>query len=280
MAPCPYLMDSDLLSLNTAFVVHYKKLKLYDRSIDAAHNISSRSIVIMKALQEGVKLSELYRVAHQHTISPEEIRIMLGELNYCGGLVRQRSYIHHVLAIAQIAVHSTRRVFFPLLIWRRTASISTIGSAIIRASTPLMIASLFVVALLMLSDRVPAHQVWNVSCCALFTFLLSAIVHEQAHWIFIRSKGLTASIVQQSLRVGLIHKRLEPRAEIQCALIGPLAGCLASSAALLWPWRFSAIPFIGISLGVLHLCGLLPFYGDGKSILQALNIYRKNKNIL
>jgi hypothetical protein len=103
-------------------------------------------------------------------------------------------------------------------------------------------------------------------------FVSSVVLHELAHILVLRRHAPGLALVQQGLRLGIIHPALPAQAEWQSACAGPLVGlgsCAVVAGVLGLAGQQGAAILIGL-VGLFHLGSFLPSYGDGLSIRRAL----------
>jgi hypothetical protein len=112
---------------------------------------------------------------------------------------------------------------------------------------------------------------WNVLLVG------SIFMHETAHYVVLQSESIHSDVVRRGLRIGLLHRDLNPTTEVILALAGPSAGLLSCAVGVMVSQAlgFRAGIFLGGAISVLHLGSLLPWYGDGANLRLALHQWRR-----
>lgn len=114
----------------------------------------------------------------------------------------------------------------------------------------------------------------GIGVCAfgLTVFLLSTLVHELAHLYIIKRDGKRAAVLQRGMRLAILHPSLSKEVEMSSALLGPAAGIATGMIGGLYGLVYSPLlGLLGLAIGLFHLVGLLPWYGDGASLHRAMH---------
>lgn len=267
---CPYFVESDVLKLSARLTA--KQTHLHDATVDARHSIHPPGDMCIHALCNGISYGQLRHMARKHLVTDMQLSELLGFLNALGGLRRHRRPKAHLDAVLQHCRALMLGVLYPSVAWRRPASFQTILWGTWRATRSVTVALCITGALTYVAGFASAAQ---TICLVVFSnalFVLSIVFHELTHLAIMQTNHTSADVLQFGLRLGLIHKRLTRIREICSAIAGPVGGaayCLLVALACLYIDQYLAAS-IGACIAAVHLCGLLPFYGDGASLRNAL----------
>jgi len=267
---CPYLLENDHILLSNNLLPLSDGA--YDPCIDIAHSIHPSGVRLLTNLVGPMQVSSLLKIAEQQGLHAEEVRDILGFLNLVGWLERKRSWSMWLRAIYKQLFDLCIGVRHDLLVWRRHASLQTLCLGIVRATLPVL-ESAVLLSLCMQAGRLAAEQrIWTTVLFGVGTFLLSVYAHECSHLLFLKSRIERIDVLQVGLRIGLLHKRLTPKLEVQSAVIGPCIGvlvcCVSALAAYLLHQRLCST--FALIIGSFHMLSFLPWYSDGLSIRNAL----------
>jgi hypothetical protein len=268
---CPYLLEGDVMSLSRDFTLHAGKQTLEDTSLGIHHPVQVQAHEVVQALTTGVPVATLRTLAAGRQIQDLQLTELLGFLNVVGGLQRRRSVRAWPMALARQLTHSLLGVRYSLASWRRPATPTYILFGVVRASLPLIIATVLVAALMAASGLVPVVGVMVGAVFGLSTFLSSVLLHEMAHTKLIQKNGQQAAVLQRGMRLGIVHRTLSPELDIRSALAGPAVGL--ATGLIIGVVGFVHSPVLGLLgcvIGLFHLGGLLPWYGDGASLRRAM----------
>ncbi|HEX9153557.1 MAG TPA: hypothetical protein VF809_01935, partial [Candidatus Saccharimonadales bacterium] len=272
---CPFLLESDIISLSNW--VQIDKNAILDTAIDARHTLQNSGIVLARHIENGVSVSRLYSIAHAYDLTDSQVADFLGFLNITGGLQRKRKISDAKKASKLWLRNLCLGVRYAPLSWRSNTSVLHIACGIARAASYLFLATVVVGCLLLWSGASFRPVTSTIIFCT-STFTMSIGIHEWVHTMFIQRYGAKTNLLQRGLRLGIIHPRLAPKQEITVALAGPVAGaifCILVGGVILYCDSLH-LAFLGATISVFHLLALLPWYGDGASINQALRV-RKTK---
>lgn len=266
---CPFLLESDIVSLSNW--VQIDKNTILDTTIDARHALQNSGFVLTQHIKNGVSVGRLFSIAHAYDLADSQVTDLLGFLNITGGLQRKRE-VSDIPKASKLWLRSLfLGVRYAPLSWRSGASVLHIARGVARAATYLFLATMVVGCLLLWSGASFLPVTVATIFCTI-TFTMSIVIHEWVHAMFIQHYGARINLLQRGLRLGVIHPRLTPKQEIIVALAGPLAGtlfCTLIGFAILYCGQLH-LALLGAAISMFHLLALLPWYGDGASINQAL----------
>ncbi len=268
---CPLLLESDILSLSPSFRLHARKAALEDIALGIWHPVHAQAYTTLHALTTNISVAELRNIAATQHVEELQLTELLGLLNVIGALTRRRAVRMWPIALLRQCAHLLMGVVYSLYTWRRPDTPTNVMVGVMRASFPVHVATLLVGGLMIGSGIVPTGTGLLAIGFGLATFLASIFLHELAHTIIIRRGGAEAVVLQRGMRLGILHSTQEPQIEIHSALIGPVIGLATGVTAGLWGYMLSPLfGLLGCMIGAFHLCGLLPWYGDGVSLRRAL----------
>ncbi len=269
---CPFLLDSDKLSIKECFVV--EDSLLHDLPAGVAHHINQPGRQIVYALQQGNTFGELRSLASEFGIGDSQLHDMLGFLNLAGALKRKRRLLERIVVLRHTVLQLLLGLRYAPLSWRKSFSAATLLLAILRASWILLLAIVCVCAEIVIGNLLPISTVITFGLTGITVFVCSMYVHELAHAFVIKMQGVEPSILQRGMRLGIIHQQLTPQVELQSSLVGPLCGvgfCMAIGCMLLTTTDNGLLALLAIIIASFHMLSLLPWYGDGQSLRKALN---------
>lgn len=268
----PLFLSSDSLRLDPAFIVHVAKRRLVDTSLGVFHSCSQEALPLLEMLRQETTLNHLQVRASEQNITAPELSLFLGFLNNCGALRRNRSLGGRCKAWRTTIVNRSYGLRYGPLTWRRSLSVVTLAWGSIRACSALVVLT-FVLDLLLVSiGRWGAASILEWSVLSLSIFVCSIVIHEYAHACVIARWGHPMVVIQHGLHIGLLHARLSRSIEIASALAGPFCGCVFSlccALSLHLTHRYN-LAALALCMSALHLAGLSPWYGDGRSLWLAL----------
>jgi hypothetical protein len=262
---CPFLLESDTLSLSKEF--HLQTAGLKDGTLGITHDVVSPGEHILLLLETGTELRQIQAVAIAYGIRDTQLAELFGFLNLVGALKYKRQLPGRLHASVLKLRDLCLSIFHSPFSWRRPSSLGALLLGIFRATLPLSIATLAVSFLFMYAG-VPAH---STAAVGIGLFLGSLGLHEATHIAVARHFGRKTALLQRGLRLGVIHPRLPVRGEILSALAGPLAGivCCLAVGIVLYISGQRLLAFLCGTISLFHLSSLLPWYGDGASLRAA-----------
>ena len=266
---CPLVLESDILSLSPSLVV--LESMLYDQTVQIAHKLHGAGLPVVVILQRPTTYPELLQVAQEHCATASELHGLLGFLNKIGGLHRKRTREQQWLAWRITVQHLLLGVRYTPFCIRSSASSRSLMRSTLHATTPVLLAIGVVAALNWGAGFIPGRTALILALFGQIVLLLSVLLHEYIHMIVLRRAGLAVDILQLGMHVGLIHTKAEPSVEVASALAGPLVAGGASILAAVALWMaMPTLAYIAVVVGVLHIASLVPLYGDGASLVTAI----------
>jgi hypothetical protein len=246
--------------------------KLHDKILGASHTLHGAGTLLIQALQTSVSYRQLRDTARLHKVSDLELHALLGFLNKVGGLQRKRSARWLVPSLQRVASHIALGVHYAPLCKRAHPSPTAIAIATLRATTPVILAAGVVASLSWTAGFGPFNKVFVLYASSVIVFVGGVIVHEKAHVKVLEKACVPSSILQLGMHVGIIHRSPAPATEITSALAGPITGAAFCLCAAMGAWLCGAAAAVvsSLAIAVLHLFSLLPYYGDGASLVRAL----------
>lgn len=269
---CPFILESDVLSLSSDFITRANASILYDQRLGASHTIHAPGNHLIAALAAGSQHGALQAVAQKHDVSDIQLCELLGFTNSIGALhFARRSTKQRVQAIRLQLTHLAMGVRYAVRVWRQPATALAITAAAARACMPIAVAALLVGAFFVSSGLFAPAETAGVILYGVSGFIVSITLHEAAHVRIIR-RGSSSVVLQHGLRMGIVHRTLAPTVEILSACIGPAAGMLwcALMAIVTIAFGFAMLGVLAICMALFHTMSFLPWYGDGHSIREAL----------
>lgn len=275
VAQCPLLLQSDMIRLHHTLQI--TNIAVVDTVLGVTHQALPTAVPLLQILKRGTTYRELLLIAHRNGCSTAQLRELIGFLQISGGIERYRQLHTWPEAILSSIRSGCMGLRDSALAHRYKASPIGLLLSVITATQSVSL--LGAVVMVLLSEL----QQWNGSFCAyvyaysLSLFIGSIYVHEVGHLIVLRKYRAPAVIVRQGFRIGILHQRLSAQKELRIGFTGPISGILTCLTSAVICAIFGERLFAGISLTIacLHLCALLPWYGDGKSIRIACSEKRK-----
>ena len=265
----PLVLDTDVLRLSPSLFI--KHGHLYDGTVGAIHHIQPPGKLIVSMLTNGAPYSMLQETAEQAGISPLQLNETIAFLNSFGALDRQRCLRSHGRAWHNHALAFIHGIRYGPFAWRRPASYHAMLVGVCRAAWPVAVAAIVTGLLISQAGPGPLRMIGLPLFAGTTLFGVSVYIHECAHVYAIRQYGKRVDILQSGRRIGLLHSRLHPSGELYSALIGPTIGSIVGIASSLYllsiGWR--PLAWVALLVAVTHVAGLLPWYGDGASILRS-----------
>lgn len=271
-------MESDELSLSPHLKL--EQASLYDKALDIHHGLLPIGVICMQALVQGTSFGKLSKLAIAHGASSSSLQELLGFLNTIGGLKRYRTLLGWSSACRIQVHHAFIGIRYATLSWRQPATTWWLGVGVCRATTWPILSASGVALLIYIAGFAPLLTVGGISAFGLSLFLLSLYLHELAHVYIVHKNGQTLHLLQHGLRLGLIHARLARKGEIASALSGPLAGMATCCGAALGTFalHWTLVALLALIMSTFHVLSLLPWYGDGASLLASIRLHRKQQS--
>lgn len=266
---CPLLLDKDLLLLAPGFLL--QNFQLVDTVVGAKHRLAPPAHFFIAKLVQGVHYNDLARLANQHSLDESLLRDLLGFLNRIGGLLIKRSWVAHLQALRLRCLHLPMGIRYAPLTYRRNVQKRYVALGVLRATTPVILATGVVASLSMVAGLVSPSIVLCLGLGWLTIFTVSIFAHEQGHIWALKRHSVQIHVVQSGMHLGVIHTRPASKVEIISSLAGPCAGILSCIIAAAIFQESQWITVTALAVAFCHLISLLPFYGDGRSIRNALH---------
>jgi hypothetical protein len=260
------LAEGDLVSLSAGLRVEGGKLT--DSVNGAGHQLMAPAdralMLVAMPADAGVWLTHMRALG----MSQQQASQIISFLNRIGALRISRPLSAKLSVLGghvALLINGTR----PILLTRRLP-LSVFGLAIgaTLALAPVFAASI-VVMLLLYGAGIGNGWLETIATTGGFALWAGVFAHEAGHAIVLRYAGAEGAVLQQGMRLGIIHGLLERKLGIACALAGPAAGLIISVLALGWAaiitgrhelWALAAI------MGAFHLLSLLPASADGQTL--------------
>jgi len=269
VAQCPLLLQSDMIRLHRTLQI--ENIAIVDAVLGATHQALPTAVPLLQLLKRGTTYRELLLAAHRSGCSTAQLRELLGFLQISGGIERYRQLHTWPEAILYSIRAACIGIREPALAHRYKATPIRLLLSILSATRSVILLS----AILALALSVASQWDTNLSAYtyayALSLFIGSIYVHEAGHLIVLQRYRTPTVMIRQGLRIGLLHQKLDAQKELCISFVGPIAGSIACLAIAAICYGFDIRIFTGIALaiGCVHLCSLLPWYGDGKSVRAA-----------
>lgn len=266
---CPFLLESDKLWLAPSLAFDPRRHMLQDE-LGLEHRLRPPSGCIVCALADGASVAQVRHLAAEHGMAELQLSELLGFLNTIGGLVRvRRSRMALIAWLTQLKLAFVSIRYRPLA-WRRAATPAAVAQGTIRASRLVILAAGLVGLLAAAGGVLSPKDSCIVVCFGTVLFLTSLFVHELLHVAAAKRNGVPVALLQTDLRLGVIHRPLAPRAELCSALAGPAGGLAVGIMGTAVGWYAPLLGWLSLAIGLFHLGGFLPWYGDGISLRRAL----------
>lgn len=266
----PFLLESDVLSLSLGFAI--RDGILYDIPLKAKHHLREPGEKIILSLIATSTYGNLSETARAHGATDKQCYELLGFLNMIGAIRCVRSPTQKIRALYAQGTHLLLGTLYAPHSWRRTPAPTIVALGILRAMRPVIVATTATVSLAIAGNIVSADLALSLGAFGLLLFISSLFVHEMTHIVIARHHSAQPQLIQSGLRLGIVHRKLQPAAEVLSSLAGPLTGSaicfLAAFLALNVGLNLPAL--LGIIVGLFHAFSLLPWYGDGASLSKAL----------
>ena len=267
---CPFLLESDRLRLTPSLAFDLRRQMLLDE-LGIEHRLRPPASCPIRALADGCSVVGLRRLAAGHGIAERQLNELLGFLNSIGGLRRQRRPSTVPLALGSQLKHWFLSIHYTPLAWRRPATAALVLLGSFRATRPVTVAAALVGLLAAAGGVLSPIASGTVVGFGAGLFLASVFVHEVLHVEIAKNSGTPVALLQIGMRLGVIHRPLTARAELYSAAAGPVGGLVVGVlGAGIAGWYAPALGWLGVVIGLFHLGGLLPWYGDGISLRRAL----------
>lgn len=267
---CPFLMESDILSLSPGFRLNCSNNTLEDTALGVAHQLQPQAHALVIVLVRGLAVAELRNLAVVVSVKDLQLTELLGALNITGGLLRSRAARAWPKAPFIQLSHLLMGIMYSRLSWRRPGTPANVFVGVARASLPVSISAALVGSFMVGSGTVSLGTGALAVGFGLAVFLLSIFLHELVHILLARRGGAQTAVLQRGMRLGILHRTLPPHIEIRSALAGPAVGLGTGLVAASCVFALSpTLGLLGCSIGLFHLGGLLPWYGDGISLRRA-----------
>lgn len=266
------LLETDVLSLSGSFEAAGKGTRLHDLELGAVHSLHNSGSFILLAIAKTTQVKALRILASQCGIHPTQLNELLGFLNSIGALaVERRLLAHRLRAFAVRTQHMVYGGRYANQVWRRSATAHTLMPAVWRVCGPVNGAGLVATTLLVASGIVSLSTAGVGLIFGISIFTSSIYFHELAHWLVIRRAGTRAILLQHGLRLGIVHRELEPLSEIFSAVAGPVAGLSWAVAGAFGAMAagYTELAILGYVIAAFHLASFTPGYGDGRSLTKA-----------
>lgn len=270
---CPLLLNTDSLSLSHAF--HLEGTYLVDTILQASHVVNPPGGEFLCQLASTTTYHDLARLASQRNIDEGILRELLGFLNKVGGLRVSRTWKEQLIVLRLHCLHLLLGIWYAPLSYRRNTSNLHLAIGVLRATTPVILATGVVASLSLAAGLTSLTQVVQLGVGWIGIFVGSIFVHELAHVRVLKSRDVASDVLQNGMRLGVIHSRTKPSIELASSLAGPLAGSVLCTILAIF-FQKDLLGASALATALCHIVSLLPFYGDGQSIRRALRKERSN----
>jgi hypothetical protein len=262
--------EGDIISLSPDLSVEHRFL--HDKLTGANHALHARGEQALKLLQGSSNVGAWLTDLNALDLKPAQVAEIVHFINSIGGLSLNRAT--HVKAI--VAYRQAMTLFrgtAPAL-WARRLPLNALGIATgtTLALGPALLAGVVTSFLLYGAGFGPAW-VSTVGLVTAASLWLGIFAHEFAHMLVLRHSESRGAVLQQGMRLGILHGPLPVRAGISCALAGPLVGAATSLSLFGIAYLFTGLrAFWALAIlgSALHLIGLLPISADGRSLRKFL----------
>jgi len=267
---CPFLLESDQLSLSRDFAV--QKNGLADIPMGAVHQVRTPGRALLLALGNTTTYAHVADLAGRQGISDGQLCELLGFLNTIGALERRRTPAGHCRAAGMQCIHLLLGTRYVPMTWRRVPTWPTLVLGTLRATWPVTVATTAVCVLAVGGGLLSLRTGLSIGSGGIGAFIGSLFVHEVMHVVVARRSNTEPHILQLGMRLGIIHQSLQPKAEALSALAGPSAGCIVCivAAAICSLADLDPVAIVLAAVACFHVGSLLPWYGDGASLYKAL----------
>jgi hypothetical protein len=246
---------------------------LHDIPLGIRHKLHGPAASLLHAMQSSITFSELLKKATASGVTRQALTELVGFLNTIGALELRRNANAHIrAAFAEIHTFVQTGVRYPRLTERHAFSARTLALSIIRTCKWVLVACTTVGLFFTWAIGTPIAIVTGLILYSLLTLLCSTFVHEYAHYVVLAHDAMPVIIIRRGMRLGLIHqiRTLSSRTEMHSAIAGPVAGTCFGLLSLSLVLTFSLfwLAIASAVIVVIHLAGLLPWYGDGQTIMR------------
>lgn len=271
MSACPFFLPNDMLQLHNDIFVH--RSKVIDRGLGVQHRVQPQAATLLRELYHPLRYVTLLESARAKGVTAVQLHELLGFLNSSGALVRRRSSFWWITASLALAVMLRSRSA-PL--YKRFASNNS--GTIRGVYTSCLLIALTTVVIVILWVIIGVPRGWLIALSlGISIFIGSLVAHEQGHLLALKRHDTQSIIVASWCRIGVLHARLHLLPEVRAALAGPLAGasiCIFFAVISVY-LELPVATVVCMAIGGLHLCNLLPWYQDGKSLHAYLLNWRQ-----
>lgn len=268
------LVEGDYVSLSAGVKIEGRTI--HDAANNAQHTIHPRVVFLLERLQTGMTIDQWLQLAKKRKIRPAETYDIICFLNDIAALqiTRPRRFTNLKLLMFRIrlAGHGLRR---ERRARRWPANILGVSCAVTRACGVLMVLAP-VTAFLLYGMGVSAGEAIVYASGSFGLVWLTTVVHECVHSKYARHDS--AVVVQQGMRIGVVHAQSARGLERFSAICGPLFGAglgIVGGIFLAWFARSEYFSAIGVGVASAHLWSWAPWYGDGKILWDV----QKNKHL-
>lgn len=268
---CPLLLDGDILALNPDLVVRGQRI--YDGTTGALHCLRPEGEMVMNQLAQKTTFKQLRQNSTELGVHQPQLADLLGFLNLIGCIKRDRPWATRPRGVAIRIRHW--HAHKPL--YKRTrASLASLAAQTLFVCWPIVLASMVVSTLMAGAGILPSRAALGMSALWSALLIISIYLHEVAHFAVLRAEDIPADTIRHGMRIGLLHRSLDPATEIFLALAGPVSGAACSALGFIVCRAFdlAVSPAIFVVIALLHLCSLLPWYGDGVNLRFAFTARR------
>ncbi|HEX6258963.1 MAG TPA: hypothetical protein VFZ48_05785 [Candidatus Saccharimonadales bacterium] len=264
------LLAEDRLQLHPQFRIYNHTI--VDSLLGAQHHLSPKGYRLGKQLEQGTTYKDLLATSDRAAIRQSELTELLGFLNKQGALIRKRSLPTTIKTQGKVIAGALLGVRYEPVSRRSPASPLGLTVAVLRVCRVPAFLSIALGVLLTTGMASPPGHTWATIGAGLSIFLLSIGLHELCHILIARAQTKQTAIVQNGMRIGIVHPVLPNPLELYSAIAGPLAGAAFALMAGAITSMFSpyVLPTICALVCCLHLCGLLPWYSDGSTMATVL----------
>lgn len=234
---------------------------LYDRTLGVRYMVSDDALHVLRLLRKAPQTADvLPLLMRKYGLSYDEARAglytLLGQLDMYGGV--------HAGRVGIIGwLYRARSGGF----WRTRYNGSTFGflrSMAHAYGVITAIASLLCIWLVMAASALS----WWWACLPGFV-LLSCAIHEAGHACAAKAAHIPFVFLAKPGVAAILYARPSPRQGAWIALCGPLLASVTCVAAAL---KTASTPSAQLAFvtGLIHMCSLLPWTADGKTIWRRL----------
>ncbi len=252
------------MSLSNEFIL--TKYYLVDVTLDANHQINKQAYRALKLLRSSISYSSWLA---KSGLKDEQLAEVLSFLNHTGALRVKRGWAGAIKQELSRVLWIFQGMRLPKLSYRRPGGLRSVTVATLRATGWIWLSWPILLLLANGSGLFAMAKFIAITGASLVMILISLIVHEYFHVLIATWSGRRSSVLQQGLRLGVVHPELPPRKELFSALLCPLLGGLTAIAfGRAGGLIDSAIPTYGILIGLTHAASWLPWYGDGLTLVK------------